>query len=171
VTEVWDLYDVHRDLTGETWVRGTKASIPRGRYHIVVSVWTITPSGQILVTKRHPNKSFGGMWENTGGAVMSGETSAQAALRELEEETGLKPANGKLIFLGDVWHQGYVVDAYLNCTEVDVDKLVLQEDEVTEAKLISAEEIEALNKNNTIVPNVYRTFCCYRSDIKSVLGL
>lgn len=169
MAEVWDLYDVHRDLTGETWVRGTKSSIPKGRYHIVVSIWTVTPSGQILITKRHPNKSFGGMWENTGGAVLSGETSLQAAARELEEETGLKP--GKMYFLGDVWHPGCVVDAYLNCADVNLDELVLQEDEVVEAKLISAKELEALNKEKIIVPNVYKTFCCYRSDIKSVLGL
>ena len=171
MAELWDLVDVHRDLTGETWERGTKASIPQGRYHIIVSIWTVTPDGNILITKRHQNKSFGGMWENTGGAVMSGETSVQAAYRELREETGLAPDKGSLLFMGDVWHPGYVVDTYLYTTDVDIDKLSLQEDEVIDAKLITPDEIDELHSKGMIVPSVYKTFCCYRNDIKSVLGL
>jgi len=171
MSELWDLYDVHRDRTGETWERGTKAPIPQGRYHLIVSIWTVTPSGKILITKRHKDKSFGGMWENTGGAVMAGETSLQAALRELKEETGLSPAKGELLFLGDVWHPGYVVDTYLYKSYVDVDSLQLQDDEVVDAKLIGPEEIDELHAGGRIVPSVYKTFCCYRNDIKSVLGL
>lgn len=171
MSELWDLYDVHRDLTGETWERGTKSPIPQGKYHIIVSIWTLTPSGDILITRRHPDKSFGGMWENTGGAVMSGETSLQAAYRELREETGLSPAKGDLIFLGDVWHPGYIVDAYMYTTDIDVDKLTLQEDEVIEARITNAEEIDRLYADGMVVPSVYKTFCCYRNDFKSVLGL
>lgn len=171
MAELWDLYDVHRNLTGETWKRGTKASIPHGRYHIIVSVWTVTPDGKILVTRRHHNKSFGGMWENTGGAVVSGETSEEAAYRELREETGLNPADGELRFLGDVWHPGYVVDAYLYVSKVDIDSLTLQSEEVIDAKLSTESEIDKLHTEGKMVPSVYRTFCCYRKDIKSLLGL
>lgn len=171
MAELWDLYDLHRDLTGETWKRGTREPIPKGRYHIIVSVWTVTPSGKILITQRHPSKSFGGLWENTGGAVIAGETSEQAAVRELKEETGIDPGNQKLIFLGDVWHAGYVVDAYLYKADIELSELELQADEVTDAKLVSATDIENLHKEGKMVPSVFRTFCCYRKDIMSILGL
>ena len=171
MSETWDLYDVHRDLTGETWIRGSKTPIPRGRYHVIVSVWTLTPDGKILITKRHPDKSFGGMWENTGGAVVAGESSIDAACRELMEETGLEPEEGELVFLGDVWHQGYIVDTYLYVTEVDLNRLRLQREEVIEAKLAGEKDIDILNEAGLMVPSVYRTFCCYRNEIKSALEL
>lgn len=170
MTETWDLYDVHRDLTGETWERGTKSQIPQGRYHIIVSIWTVTPDGRILITKRHPAKSFGKMWENTGGAVISGETSIQAAYRELREETGLEPGKGKLLFLGDVWHPGFIVDAYLYVADVNPEELILQEDEVVEAKLVTEDELDEINAQGAMVPSVFKTFCCYRNEIRTVIN-
>lgn len=170
MTETWDLYDIHRDLTGETWQRGSKTQIPQGRYHVIVSVWTVTPDGLILITRRHTEKSFGGMWENTGGAVISGETSVQAAYRELSEETGLDARKGTLLFLGDVWHPGYIVDAYLYVSDIDINSLTLQVDEVTDARLVTESELDALNAEGLLVPSVYKTFCCYRSEIKDVIA-
>lgn len=34
--EIWDLYDKHRNLTGETMVRGEP--VPQDRYHLVVHI-------------------------------------------------------------------------------------------------------------------------------------
>ena len=169
MSELWDLYDMHRELTGETWKRGTKTPIPKGRYHIIVSVWTVTPSGKILITQRHPHKSFGELWENTGGAVIAGETSLDAAYRELSEEIGLDVDKDRLVMLGDVWHSGYVVDTYLYVSEIDIDKLVLQDDEVIDAKLVSEADIDSLHEQNMMVPSVYRTFCCYRQEINALI--
>ena len=165
MNESWDLIDIHRNPTGETWIRGTKAQIPQGKFHVIVSVWTVTRDGKILITKRHSNKSFGGMWENTGGAVISGETSLEAAARELKEETGLDKAQGTLTFLGDVWHIGYVVDTYLFTADFEIDDLSLQPEEVVAAKFATRKDIEKLHTLGQIVLNVYRTFCNYRKEI------
>ena len=169
--EKWDLYDRYKDVTGEIWERGTHESIPRGRYHLIVSIWTITPEGKILITRRHDNKSFGGMWENTGGAVLAGESSLKAAYRELGEEIGLHPGKRELIYLGDLWHPGCIVDTYMYVTDVDVDSLTLQAEEVVDAKLATAGELERINAEGRMVPSVYKTFCCYRSNMLDVLGI
>ena len=42
-----------------------------------------------MITQRHPDKKAGGMWEFSGGGVLAGETTKQAAVRELEEEIGI----------------------------------------------------------------------------------
>ncbi len=42
------------------------------------------------MTQRKLNKIKGGMWEPTTGLVISGETSKQGALRELNEEIGIE---------------------------------------------------------------------------------
>ena len=170
MAEIWDLYNRYKEVTGETWERDSHDPIPNGRYHIIVSIWTITPDGEILITKRHDKKSFGGLWENTGGAVIAGETSAQAAYRELKEEVGLKPANRELLYLGDLWHPGNIVDVYMFVKDIDLSELKLQQDEVVDARLVTPEELEQINAEGQMVSSVFKTFCCYRDNMKMVLN-
>ena len=46
---------------------------------------------RILLFHRAPGKPYAGQWRMVGGKVRDGETRWQAALREMEEETGLAP--------------------------------------------------------------------------------
>jgi len=46
-------------------------------------------SGRLLLVKRNERPSKG-MWSFPGGAVELGETTAEAAVREIKEETGLE---------------------------------------------------------------------------------
>ena len=71
--EIWDIYDSNRKRTGMTHQR--TAPFPAGYYHIVVHAWLQNSSGELLITKRAPNKSNPDMWECTGGAVLAGEDS------------------------------------------------------------------------------------------------
>ena len=57
----------------------------------------IQREGRFFVCLRPKEKRHGGMWEFPGGKLGNGESLAQAAQRELEEELGLK-----LEFAGDV---------------------------------------------------------------------
>ena len=75
--ELWDLYDKDRKPLGKTHVRGVP--LKKGEYHLVVFVWVFNSTGQVLMTKRAPEKqSYPNLWEHTGGSVLSGETSRQA---------------------------------------------------------------------------------------------
>ena len=86
--ELWDVYDARRQLTGRTHRRGVP--MQPGDYHLIVFVWIFNSAGQLLLTKRSPEKeSYPNLWETTGGAVIAGETSREAIVRELREETGL----------------------------------------------------------------------------------
>ena len=82
-----DIYDKERRLTGRTHRRGTPWG--KGEYGLVVCVWVHDGQGKLLLTRRAPEKSFAGTWENSGGAALAGETSLQAITRELREETGI----------------------------------------------------------------------------------
>ena len=86
--ELNDIYDEHRNRTGRVHQRGTPWQ--PGEYGLVVCVWVYDGRGHVLLTRRAPGKSFAGTWENSGGAVQAGETSLQAIVRELYEETGIQ---------------------------------------------------------------------------------
>lgn len=83
-----DVYDENRQLTGKIHKRGTHWGA--GEYGVVVCVWVYDGMGHFLLTRRAKGKSFAGTWENSGGAVKAGETSLDAVVRELFEETGIK---------------------------------------------------------------------------------
>ena len=86
--ELWDAYDREGNLLGFDLVRGEP--IPEGAYHLVAEVYSITHDGRVLVTKRHPDKTWGNHWEITAGSVVKGEAPMAGALRELQEETGIR---------------------------------------------------------------------------------
>ncbi len=87
--EVWDIYDEHKQLTGKTMKRNDWNMQP-GDYHLTVLGVIRHTDGRYLITKRVQTKAWAaGWWEVSGGGVMAGETSQQAVLREVCEETGL----------------------------------------------------------------------------------
>ncbi|MBQ1869243.1 MAG: NUDIX domain-containing protein, partial [Treponema sp.] len=45
---------------------------------------------RVLVAKRNPVGQMGGRWEFPGGKVESGESDADAVVREFKEEFGVK---------------------------------------------------------------------------------
>ena len=85
--ELWDACDREGNPLGFDLVRGEP--VPAGVWHLVAEIYSVTRDGRVLVTKRHPDKSWGGQWEITGGGVRKGETPLEGARRELREETGL----------------------------------------------------------------------------------
>lgn len=74
-----------------------------GLIHRVVRISILDSAGRLLVQKRSLQKElFPGRWDNSAaGHVDVGESYEQAALRELEEELGLKDV--KLEKLGDYY--------------------------------------------------------------------
>lgn len=85
-TERWDLYNRDMILV-RSMLRGQP--IPPGLYHPTVEVIPTDGHGHFLVTQRAPGKREALTYEFTAGSVLSRETNAQAAIRELHEETGI----------------------------------------------------------------------------------
>lgn len=97
--EIWDLYTRDRRPTGKTHVRGDE--IPDGFYHVAVHVWIKNSEGKYIISQRAASRpTFPLKYECVGGAVLAGEDSLHGALREAEEEIGLKldADKGRLLF-------------------------------------------------------------------------
>lgn len=153
--ERWDLYTEDRKLTERSMVRGE--AIPAGLYHLVVGIWTINSKGKILLTLRHPNKEiYPNTWENSGGAAQMGETSLQAAVRELGEETGIWVRPEELMLLGSESREGTFVDCYLLRKDISLMDLVLQDGETTDARWATPYEVEQACQDGSMARPVAR---------------
>ena len=141
--ELWDLFDSARSPLGKTRLRGTPGS--PGEYHIVVSIWTVDSAGHILLTLRDSTKeSYPDRWENTGGSALAGETSRQAAARELMEETGIVAGENELIRLGEQVVRDSFVDHYLLRRDVPIGDIRLQEGETADARWVMLSQLDAM---------------------------
>ena len=141
--EYWDLYDRNRLPLGRTHLRGTPCA--NGEFHLVVSIWTVDSSGNILLTLRDPIKeSYPNHWENTGGSALAGETSLQAAVRELEEETGIVATEAELRFLATEITRDTFVDHYFLRRDLPLSEILLQKGETADARWVTLEQLDAM---------------------------
>ncbi len=152
--EYWDLYDHARKPLGRIHQRGLPP-LGEGEYHVVVSVWTVNQDGKILITLRSEEKElFPGHWENTAGSVMrGGETSLDAALRELREETGIEatPPEEITCLGGTVLKIASFVDIFLVRKMLDPpDSIQLQKGETTAYRWVSYDELKEMDRQGKL---------------------
>lgn len=151
--ELWDIYDKNGNLTGRTTPRREGgAPLPEGEYHLAVTVVTVNSSGEMFCTRRSPEKPlFPGMWENTGGSVLAGETSLEGAIRELQEETGLTAAPEELTFLYRIKRADSFMDVYGMRRDFSLDEVAFQPGETDGAQWFPYEEWERLARSGSIL--------------------
>ncbi len=155
--ELWDIFDENRQPKGYTHIRGEEMN--SGDYHIIVNVWIRNSKGEYLITKRTPNKEYGGYWECTGGSVVSGDTSFECALKEVKEETGLKldPESGRLIWTYNREDSHGVpdfCDVWYFEQDFDISDIVFQEGETCDAMWASPKKILALKETGLFIPMI-----------------
>lgn len=153
--EKYDLYDIHRNKTGKSQERGTK--VPAGYYRLVVHVCVFGNDGRMLIQKRQPFKDgWSGMWDITaGGSALEGDTSQQAASRELLEEVGIDYNLEGIRPAMTIYFDGGFNDIYTVNMDVDIDNLKLQTTEVEQVKWATEEEILDMLKKKEFV--LYKT--------------
>ena len=143
-----DVYDADRNLTGRLHRRGTRWK--QGEYGLIVCVWVYDGKGKILLTRRAPQKTFAGTWENSGGAVKAGETSRQAIARELFEETGIRANEADFELLSTRRDKDSFFDFYCLKNETPNEDIVLLDGETTAARCASFAEIREMIRNREI---------------------
>lgn len=158
--EYWDIYDKDRVFQNRTIRRGDP--FQPGEYYVCCEVWFQNSNGELLVTQRHPGKKAGGLWEFVGGGVLAGETTAQAAVREVKEETGISIAEEELTLLFVHQQKNYFMDIYLVKKDVDIQDLTLDERETVDAKWVSPEELQAMIDARQVVYSVSQRYALLR---------
>ncbi|MHB1392973.1 MAG: NUDIX hydrolase [Clostridia bacterium] len=145
--ELWDILDEDGNLTGRTIERGQ--SMKEGEYHLVVHIWIRNSKGEYLIQKRAKKlERWPGIWAATGGAAIKGESSLNAALREVKEELGInfKPEMLKKVIR--VKRKNALSDLWLVCHDVDLEDVRMQKEEVSAVKYASISEILSMTSGN-----------------------
>ena len=138
--ELLDIYNRDGKKKGITVFRGEY--IRPDDYILVAHVYIYNANKEFLIQRRSRKKRVNsGKWDITGGAVQAGETSKAAAVRETQEEIGLTLNPEKIRFVGRNISIKHLVDIYFIETEVDVKNCRLQEEEVSEVKMVPAKEL------------------------------
>ena len=101
MSELWDIYTIDRKRTGKTCIRGEQGKLEDDEFRLWVMVWIKNPvTGKYLVSQRTADKATDPLkWETVAGHSIVGETSIEAALREVYEEVGieLKPEDAQIL--------------------------------------------------------------------------
>lgn len=158
MTEIWDLVDDNGNKIGVSIPREKRSEIPEGQHFPCTEVW-VKVGNFLLITRRHPEKSEGLKYDVPGGGVLSGESFAEAAVRELYEEAGIKAAKEDLTYLGGrSFGRAYAV-SFLLCLDA-LPALDLQPGEVVGYRIVNEETLEAMKDELTV--GTYSRFCLYR---------
>ena len=143
--EYWDIYDKNRVFQNRTIRRGD--TLADGEYYVCCEIWFQNSQGEMLITQRNPNLKAGGLWEFSGGGVLAGETTLQAAVREVKEEIGVDIAANEFTLIHTFCQRNYFMDVYLVQKELEIGSIVLCKDETINAKWVSKKELQDIIKN------------------------
>ncbi|MFQ3544456.1 NUDIX domain-containing protein [Halobacillus rhizosphaerae] len=150
--EKWDIYDKDRNLTGKQMYRGDP--FEQGAYHVVIHVCFFNQKGEMLIQQRQPDKEdWKNMWDITvGGSAIAGETSQQAAEREVKEELGytLNLRNCRPSLTAN-FENGFD-DYYLMESDVKISNLPLPTEEVKQVRWSSKDDIVQMISEGIFIP-------------------
>lgn len=155
-TELVDEITLLRQKTGKILPRGE--FFKQKKNFLAVHVWIKNSDNLFLMQKRVASKKVdSGLWSVCGGVVASGETSIEAAVRETEEEIGLR-LNAENMYLlyqnpePDPW--GGMVDVWLAKTDVEIKNLSIQPKEVEKARWFSLLELQDFIRKGKVSPHI-----------------
>lgn len=149
--EFVDVLDDSGKLTGKVVAKSEAHA--KGLWHRATHVWLVNNRGELLIQKRASRKAlWPDAWDvSVAGHISAGEDSVSTSIREVNEELGLNVCAKDLLYLftiktSNVVQNTYLEnefqDIYLVKKDVDVSKLVLQKEEVSEVKLVHFRQLK-----------------------------
>lgn len=160
MTELVDVLDEFGDKTGQ--VASREQCLADGLWHGGAKVYIIsTDRTKALLLQRSANEyPFPNQWGLLGGRTVAGETSRQAAAREVNEELGIVINSDNLAEIGTTKkptdrgdkHIRYFTTHYLLVKDIDETQITFDQNEVQAVRWWSREEIcRSLDQNDRVL--------------------
>lgn len=154
MAELRDLYDANSVKTGKTYRKGD--IIPEGYYPMVVMVVIRNSNGDFLMQKRVKEK--GGDWGVTGGHPKAGETPLEGIITEVKEELGLDFSQENFIEYDSGCDGRDCYKMYFVNKDVELEDIIIQEDELSEVRWFSMEELKHMVETKELNENQISCF-------------
>lgn len=139
-----------------------KEVIEKNLLHRVAIVLVFNSKGEMLIIKRTKIKdNFPSYYAfGAGGIVSSGESYKEGAMRELEEELGIKNVKVKFLFNNKyITKKTKVIQKIYSC--IYDGKLKLQKEEVKKVFFMAIDKINEFMKKEKFCPDLYSVFQKY----------
>lgn len=149
MNEIRDLYDKNSNKTEHTYFKGDK--IPPNLYPMVVMIAIQNNEGKFLMQKRVPQK--GGDWGVTGGHPKSGELPIDGIVTEVKEELGIDINKENILLFNEGCDGTDCYKMYYINLDIDINKMNIQKEELTEVKWFSLEELENMVERKILNEN------------------
>ena len=167
--ELINIYDNKRKNTKKI-VERYNYKTKDNEFSLSVQIWIMNDNGEILLTKRANKLTYPFLWECTEGVVDAGETSLDAAIREVKEEIGIDIFPNEIVKLKIDEEKEYpkYTDVYLCKKNSLANDILLQKDECTDFKFVDENIYNNMCKNNEIVPHLNYFYDIYRKNQKYI---
>jgi isopentenyl-diphosphate Delta-isomerase len=149
-----ELIDVLTPDGARTGVRKTKAQVHcGGDWHRAAHIWIVTPDRRVILQRRSLCKeNYPGLWDvSAAGHLSAGESAIEAAVRETQEEIGLKIEPGELervmttgervVLNGGTYIDNEIHDVFVVRRAVEMTSLRLDPVEVDGVRLMAIEDL------------------------------
>ena len=154
--EMLDVLNERGEFTGKVATREECHS--KGLWHRAVYGFIIDKNSNVLLQKRSQNKKlWPNKWDVTvGGHVDSGEFGRQTIIRECKEELGIDVKEDEIrylisstsVYAKNNYYNNHYDECYLILKDVDITKLKLQKEEVSDVQYFSKDELLKRIENN-----------------------
>ena len=137
--EYLQVFDENKNMLNEKIERDLKTTLTGNKYIMIILLFIENDKGEFLLQKT--SESRDSVIATTGGHATFGDDGLKTAIKEAEEELGLKLEPEDLIHIDtDLFKQCYFEIYYTN-KPINKDELVLQESEVESVDWYSVDEI------------------------------
>lgn len=162
--ELIDIYDKNREKTGIVKERHERE---KGELMLGVHAWIINSDNKFIIQKRSAKqRTFPNCWsQSMGGGVDAGETSIEGMKRELKEELGIDILEKEATLIASYLRDSSILDVYVIRKDIKIDSLILQEEEVADAKYVTFEEFENMIKEGIVSPAVEPSYTIFKTYI------
>ena len=147
-----DFVDINGVPNGRIHLRGTP--ILPGDYIRSVTVCVFNEEGQMLIQQRQSDKaSWPDLWDvSAAGAIEAGESPQMAAMREAEEELGIKPdfAETRPNII-TTFSNGFTF-TFIAKLDIEVKDIRIQKEELQQVRFAKEQEIIEMIERGEFVP-------------------
>lgn len=150
--EYLSVFDSNRRNLNKTIPRNHK--LDEGEYYLICET-CILSNNNLLVALRSPTKKTDpNKWDIIGGHVQFGETSREAARREIKEELGLEIDPNELVYMKTERNKKLFSDLFLLNTKINLNKIQYQKDEISDLRMVGYGELLRMLKEKRFSENL-----------------